>query len=283
MKKTFLVNLGGIKSLADIPVFLFNMFNDKNIIPAKQPLRVAVSAVITACRMFGTYSIYKSKKSPIFQVTQKQKEKLKNRTNKEIEFKFSYSTPKIKKDSLNFYIPMYGFYSHTTHGKILENVKNVSAPFCIFGKFFDLIENSIKDKLTLIPNNTKTAVILSAHSLPESLAQKTKDSYRNDLEVFKKYLQKRFEKEVFLSFQSKLGPVKWFEPSTAETIKGLAKKNYEALVVVPISFVTDNTETVYEIDIEYAELAKDLQFKYFLRTECFNDSDEFIEFLAGIL
>ena len=59
-----------------------------------------------------------------------------------------------------------------------------------------------------------------------------------------------------LSFQSKTGPVKWLEPSTGETIIRLAKEGCKNLLVVPISFVSDHIETLYEIDILYKKLAE---------------------------
>jgi ferrochelatase len=283
IKKVTLVNMGGIKKPIDITIFLFNMFNDKNILPFRQPFRAALSAVITALRMRSTYSIYKKiGASPIFKITKKQANKLKDRLNMDCDFGFVYSKPFVKNKEYSLYIPLYGFYSHTTHGQLMGFKKKVFAPFCIFGEFFDLIEAQINKAIKDIPSNFKAAILLSAHSLPEKLALNSKDPYRNDLEIFSKYLKKRFDLPIFLSFQSKLGPVKWFEPNTIDMINALSKE-YDALLVVPISFISDNSETIYEIDIEYKDLADNLGIKYFKRLECFNDKDEFINFLAKYL
>ncbi len=275
-----LVNMGGVKKPLDIPIFLFNMFNDENIIPIKQPFRALLSAFITLLRSKGTYSIYKRAKSPVFEISAKQVKKLSEYLKTDIKASFTYSKPFTQKGAYT-YVPLFNFYSHTTHGKILRQFNNVFPPFCIFGEFFDLFEHRIKESLSSIPNQykNKTAVVLSAHSLPVELAKKTKDPYEHDINVFLKYLKKRIETPIFLSFQSKLGPVNWLKPSTEETIKKLSKK-YKALIITPVSFVSDNTETIYEIDITYKKLAYQCSFEYFKRVDCFNDSDDFMLFLA---
>ncbi len=281
MKKSIaLVNLGGIKKLLDIPVFLFNMFNDENIIPLKQPLRVFVSVMITLLRAKGTYKIYKNVKSPVFSIVLRQQEALKSRIKADVKVMFSYSKPFVEKGAC-LYVPLYSFYSHTTYGNILKRYKNVFPPLCIFGEFFDMTERRIRESLKNVPDiyKNQTVVLVSAHSLPAKLAQKTKDSYKNDVEVFTNYLRKRIDAPVFLSFQSKLGPIRWFEPSTAEMIGKIGKK-YKALIMVPVSFINDNTETVYEMDIIYKKLAEKSSFKYFKRVECLNDSDDFLSFLS---
>ncbi len=85
-----------------------------------------------------------------------------------------------------------------------------------------------------------------------------------------------------MSFQSKTGPVKWLEPATDETIKRLAESGCKNLLVVPISFVSDHIETLYEIDIEYKELAAkhgiDLK-----RSESLNTSERFIFALKELI
>jgi ferrochelatase len=72
-----------------------------------------------------------------------------------------------------------------------------------------------------------------------------------------------------LSYQSKSGPVKWLEPSTEDALRELAKKGVRNLVVVPISFVSDHIETLYEIDILYKELAASLGIRL-VRAESLN-------------
>ena len=63
---------------------------------------------------------------------------------------------------------------------------------------------------------------------------------------------------VELSFQSKVGPVKWLEPSTDHKLRELAGKGVRQVLAIPISFVSDHIETLYELDILYRKLADKL-------------------------
>ena len=278
-RKILLVNMGAIEKSSDILQFLFNMFNDRFILPLPQPLRFIIASTITALRFKETWKILKTTPSPLKNITKRQAKLLEKLTNIKTEAAFVYSKPKIKKTSDTEVIAMYNFYSHTTHGKILEEAKRIRPPFCIYNEFFDMVKNKIENKLKGL-NPKKTAVLLSAHSIPEKLAKK--DSYTDDLAVFRRYLDKRLASEVFLSFQSKLGPVKWLRPTTEEMIKKLSK-NYENLVIFPISFTAENTETINEIDIVYQKLAYQKGFKRFERVSCFNDEEDFIKFLSQLL
>ncbi len=271
-----LANLGYVEKITDIPIFLFNMFNDYNIIPIKQPFRSILAAFITILRAKETYKILKIKKSPLKAISQQQTEKLSKRIGIEVRTKFSYSWPFLKNETA--VIPMFNFFSYTTHGEIFKHSKKVAPPFCIYPEFFDLVENYIEKAKKGC--SKECAILLSAHSLPLKLLIQRKDPYKHDLEVFLNYLRKRLKQPVFLSFQSKLGPVEWLKPTTEETIIKLSKQ-FKTIIIVPISFSTDNTETVYEIDITYKNLASKLGVNL-IRVECFNNKEEFIDLLATV-
>lgn len=85
-----------------------------------------------------------------------------------------------------------------------------------------------------------------------------------------------------LSWQSKVGYLPWLSPSTAKAIEGLAKSGRKHVVVVPIAFTSDHIETLFEIDIEYAHLAKSLGIETFVRAPSLNDEPLFIRALATI-
>ena len=83
-------------------------------------------------------------------------------------------------------------------------------------------------------------------------------------------------KDIRSCYQSKVGPVEWIGPYTDFVIKSLAPNN---MIIYPLSFTIDNSETKYELAIQYAELAKSLGIKEYLVCECLNDSDLFVEFI----
>jgi ferrochelatase len=85
-----------------------------------------------------------------------------------------------------------------------------------------------------------------------------------------------------LSYQSKSGPVKWLGPSTGEKLEELARNGLKNVLVVPISFVSDHIETLYEIDILYKNLAEKLGIRL-KRTDSLNTHPKFIEALKDIV
>ena len=130
-------------------------------------------------------------------------------------------------------------------------------------------------------------VLYSAHSLPEDFIKKGDpyvDHLKATITAVNSSLVTRHSSlfKWHLSFQSRSGPVKWLQPSTDEMIKKLASEGCKNLLVVPISFVSDHIETLYEIDILYKKLAEKhgINLK---RCESLNTSEKFIEALSDIV
>lgn len=124
-------------------------------------------------------------------------------------------------------------------------------------------------------------VLFSAHSLPISLI-KSGDPYVSHIMGTIEKVAKRIEMRWHLSYQSKSGPVKWLEPSTKEKLKELADRGVKDLLVVPISFVSDHVETLYEIDILYRGFAGRLGINL-IRAESLNTHPLFIKALEEMV
>jgi ferrochelatase len=88
---------------------------------------------------------------------------------------------------------------------------------------------------------------------------------------------------VHLSFQSKVGPVKWLEPSTDAKLRELALRGVEQVLAIPISFVSDHIETLYELDILYKNLADEIGIKTYRRVPALNCDPTFINALADLV
>ncbi|MCL4537459.1 MAG: ferrochelatase, partial [Nitrospirae bacterium] len=127
----------------------------------------------------------------------------------------------------------------------------------------------------------KPVVLFSAHSLPQKFIDGG-DPYVNEINGTIEAISKKIDIEWYLSYQSKSGPVKWLEPSTEEMLHELSKKGVKNLLVVPISFVSDHIETLYEIDMLYKEMAQKLGIDL-KRIESLNTSPKFIEALTDIV
>ncbi len=141
------------------------------------------------------------------------------------------------------------------------------------------IEEQLKDK-----NSKEFELIFSAHSLPQSIVDKG-DSYQKEIllhvELLKDILKEKniTFKDIHVAYQSKLGPVKWLEPSLEDKLKSLTCKK---VIISPISFTIDNSETEFELSIEYKEVADELKYEEYLVAKCPNDSDKFVKAISQI-
>ena len=145
---------------------------------------------------------------------------------------------------------------------------------------------SFTPSLTLPPQRGREGwggvhVLFSAHSLPVRIV-KAGDPYVSHIKATIHEVVKKTGSRWHLSYQSKSGPVKWLEPSTEEKIKELAEDGVKNLLVVPISFVSDHIETLYEIDILYKRLAEAVGMKL-IRAESLNTNPLFIEALKEMV
>jgi ferrochelatase len=139
------------------------------------------------------------------------------------------------------------------------------------------LERSGKEKRSDIP------VVFSAHSLPKELGfdsslyeEKIKATIRG---IFEKMEPMPWQ----LAFQSKGGGnEEWLEPEIESIIKQLSQKGYREAMVVPISFVSDHLETLYDLDIALRDLAISWDMALY-RSPCLNDSPAFIRTLASMV
>jgi ferrochelatase len=124
-------------------------------------------------------------------------------------------------------------------------------------------------------------LVYSAHSLPVQFIEEG-DPYLDDLQKTIGAVEKITGITGHLCFQSRSGPVEWLSPSTPDMLKHLAGQGGRQVLMVPISFVSDHVETLYEIDIQYRELAEELGV-VLKRTESLNVMPRFIAGLQELV
>lgn len=124
-------------------------------------------------------------------------------------------------------------------------------------------------------------LLFSAHSLPKKFVDEG-DPYVDHIMATVKAVTARFNNPWKLSYQSKSGPVAWLEPSTEQMLQEMASEGVKNLLAIPISFVSDHIETLYEIDMLYKEMAAGLGIRL-ERTESLNLSPTFISALKDIV
>jgi len=124
-------------------------------------------------------------------------------------------------------------------------------------------------------------LLFSAHSLPMKFIEEG-DPYVDHIKGTVRAVTEKIPVPWSLSYQSKSGPVAWLEPSTEQMLKVLARKGVKNLLAVPVSFVSDHIETLYEIDILYKQMAADLGI-YLERIPSLNTVPQFIAALEEIV
>lgn len=308
-KALVLLNMGGPNNLDEVKLFLSNMFNDKNIITVKSALlRRFIALMITTSRTKKAQANYAKLggKSPLVGYTEKLVEKLQHALpSLHVNFAMRYTPPfcegvirEIQEKGIEevILLPLYPHYSTTTTKSSVEDFKDVAKALGYTGKisvidrFYEdenynqLLVKKIKEALGE-NDPSQIELIFSAHSLPQKIIANG-DPYESEITLHVKHIEKLLEasnlhfKAIHLAYQSKLGPVKWLEPSLETKLMSLNNKN---ALIVPISFTIDNSETEFELSMEYAEVAHKLGFERYIVAKCPNDDEAFVACIKHLI
>jgi protoporphyrin/coproporphyrin ferrochelatase len=150
--------------------------------------------------------------------------------------------------------------------------------------YIESFSSCISKELAKFSEPDKVQLLFSAHSIPESYVREG-DPYLDQTKASVERIMDRLGRKnpYQLSFQSKIGPVKWLEPATNHVIMDYGKRGIQNVLVVPISFVSEHIETLYELDILYQKVAKDAGIPNFRRVPALNSDPTFIRALADIV
>lgn len=308
MKRAILLlNMGGPSNLDEVELFLKNMFSDKYILQTNPLIRKVVGSIIVKKRLKEAKENYKEigSKSPLLDITSFLCYKLQKKLDTPTYPVMRYVPPfakeilqKLKKDNVGELVlfSMYPHYSSTTTKSSIEDVLdalkelNWKPKIKIIDRYFDSKEYiNIQANLIIeaLGNDTPKdkKLIVSAHGLPVDIIKKG-DPYEK--EVIKNYelivqeLQNRgcnFA-QTQLAYQSKVGNATWLEPNLSDLLRNPTSLS---VLIFPISFTVDNSETIFELDIEHKEIANKLRYNYYKVAKCPNDRDDFVEFIARMV
>ncbi len=304
-----LFNMGGPKDQASVRPFLRNLFSDPAIMSLPFGLRHLLAELISRRREKPAQANYQlmGGGSPLMAETEKQRaalEKMLNQQNQKNEFlcvtAMRYSEPstneaieKTRKFVPNqvVLLPLYPQYSHTTSGSSLgewakqtrkDKWKSVSVEsYATSEKFIEAHVEQILQiwKQAKSPKNIR--VLFSAHGLPEKNIE-AGDPYQSQIEASAAKIIAKLPAELQdcqICYQSRVGPLKWIGPNTIDEITRAGRDN-KNLLVVPVAFVSEHIETLVELDIEYAELARQAGIEIYLRAATLRTNQRFIEALA---
>ena len=305
MKAIVLLNMGGPNNLHEVELFLKNMFNDKHIISVKSDrLRRFIAGTITTLRAEKAQDVYRQlgNKSPLVGYTNELIKAIKEASTEELIVlpAMRYTPPyaseaiiELQKHDISELIlfPMYPQHSTTTTASSVEDFMaevdkaNLDVKTTIISSYYkndnlnEAIAQSIEQKLGQ-EDSKHIDLVFSAHGLPQKIVDKG-DLYEKQVEEHVALLKEKLRNKgisfnsVSLAYQSKVGPMKWIEPSLEQSL--LVHKSNKRILIYPIAFTIDNSETEYELVIEYEEIAKEMGYEYYEVVPALNSHPLFVK------
>ena len=312
MKKAIILfNLGGPDKLENVEPFLFNLFNDPAILNLPTFLRYPLAKLISNRRAPVAKKIYEELggSSPILKLTKEQSVALEatlNQTQTEDQYKcfivmrcWNPRAQDVIKD-VQLYgpkeiilMPLYPQYSAATSGSSIKEWKGVckknnynikTSTICCYPTDQNFINAHTKEIIKKTQDLKNFKLIFSAHGLPEKNI-KNGDPYQWQVEQSVKKIVTKLNDENLdwvLSYQSRVGPLKWIGPSTEDTIIRNSKIG-KHIVLVPIAFVSEHSETLVELDIEYKEIADANGCKNYTRVPALGINEDFIKAMSELI
>ena len=303
-KALLLLNMGGPNNIEEVELFLRNMFADKNILTMNPYMRKFIANIIISKRLEDVKDNYRllGGKSPLPELTDELIVKLKEHLDIPVYPAMRYVPPfadkalfLCQKDSIEELIlfPMYPQYSTTTTLSSVEDIEQRCEAMGYKSKItvidpyyddYDYIKASCEKIMEAMEGkDTKEYdLLLSAHGLPLSII-KAGDPYQNQVEgnasAIKTYLTgKGIEfHQIKLVYQSKVGSSAWLEPNLVDVLRN---PTHRKVLIYPLAFTLDNSETVFELDIEHREIADKIKYEDYIVAKCMNDSDSFVQLIV---
>jgi ferrochelatase len=311
-----LLNLGGPDSLDAVEPFLYNLFCDPFIIdlPLGFLFRKPLARRISSKRSHEVRHFYQliGGKSPLLELTQRQARALERRLNEFGRYKvliamrywhpFTEEAVELVRDcgaGSVVLLPLYPQYSRTTSTSSIAEWKRLARKHGV-DKIPTRIIHSYHNDANYIsavaenlrrclkenwqPLDKQPHILFSAHGVPVSVIEGG-DPYKTQIEETVRLVmdEMQYSHAHVLCYQSKVGKAEWLKPSTEDTIKELATKGVKNLLVVPIAFVSDHSETLYELDILLKGVATEAGVKKYVRMPSLNSSPRFINALAELV
>lgn len=318
-----LFNLGGPDSPEAVKPFLFNLFNDKAIISAPKPIRWMIAKLISTRRAPIAREIYKELggASPLLTNTIDQAKALDIDLNKKSPKNVSakcfismrYWHPFVDKTVKEVkdweadevvLLPLYPQFSTTTsessihswkQAAIAQGVLKPTRAVCCYPTsdgfikaVSDLTEASL-DGLRANGIDKDVRILFTAHGLPKKIVDGG-DPYQWQVEETAKAIAESLKEKISefensdwrTCYQSRVGPLEWIQPYTEDEIQQ-AGNDGKSLVIVPIAFISEHSETLVELDIEYKELAEEAGVKNYARVSTAGIHPAFISCLSDLV
>jgi ferrochelatase len=309
-----LLNFGGPWTLTDVKPFLYRLFsNPAVLVGVPAPFRQILAFMIAQIKGPSSVRSYRSigLGSPQLKWTTIQTEGLRRllpKNSLRVEMAMRSAEPSIEAALMLLQdwgaeqlvlLPLFPQFSTTTTGTCFTEVKAAlrrmqwSPPIQeVFNwpdhpEYARLLRRSVDQAVARAEaerdgSKEPVHIVFSAHSLPLKIV-KLGDPYPRDIERTIAAVTRGLKQQWSLAFQSRNGKMPWLEPYLDDELKRLGRGGVKRVVVVPISFVSDHIETLFELDQLYAEVARQNGITHYYRACCFNGDPEFPRLLNSIL
>jgi ferrochelatase len=311
-----LFNLGGPDTLESVQPFLFNLFNDKAIFNLPRPFRGWLAAFVAKRRAPIASEIYRQLGggSPLLANTVAQADALHaalgGGPDTRVFIAMRYWHPFTAQTAADvqdwrpdeiILLPLYPQFSTTTAASSLGawrdaakslGLKVPARTICCYPTapgFIAAMAEAIAPALDQAAAHGTPRLLLSAHGLPEKVVANG-DPYQYQCEqtaqaIVAAIAERRSDYadlDWSVCYQSRVGPLKWIQPSTDEEIRR-AGQDRAPVVIAPIAFVSEHSETLVEIEIEYRALAAEAGVPCFVRVPAAATAPAFIDALARLV
>jgi len=302
----FLMNLGGPRSLAEVEPYLAELFDD--VLPAwLGPLRRPLARLIARRRAPSSSEKYQliGGRSPLVVRTEEQAAALARALGPGFTTHLAMrcghpSTEEGVREALAagaeraVALPLYPQWANaTTLSSLLEIRRRWPkdrplVEVCTWHDhpgWLDAAAGTVREALAEVPEaaRERLLVVFSAHGLPLSQVRKG-DPYPGYVEASARGVARRCglaDGQWTLTYQSRVGPMKWLGPDTVEFLQASARGR--AVVAVPIAFVSEHLETLYDLDIAAREAALGAGAAFFGRAAAVGTRPDFVGALADIV
>ena len=316
-----LFNLGGPDSLQAVEPFLYNLFMDKAIIGAPLPIRWMIAKLISKRRAPLAEDIYRhlGGKSPLLELTQDQANALQASLCEKfpgvevgtfiamrywhpLSLQTAQAVKEFAPDRVVL-LPLYPQFSTTTTDSSFEDWAKSAAfvdlnvphqQICCYpsepgwiAAQAELLHKAM-DEAKALDTGKGVRVLFSAHGLPKKIVEQKGDPYpdhvKQGAEAIAAAMQAKGQglSDWLVSYQSRVGPLEWIGPSTDDEIKRAGKDGI-VLVVLPIAFVSEHSETLVALDIEYKQLAVEAGVGGYVRVPAVGTHPAFIDGLGRMV
>jgi protoporphyrin/coproporphyrin ferrochelatase len=302
-----LVNMGGPSSAGEVRNYLRTIFRDPAILPLPDAVRFPLASLISSRRAAGAIERYQQigGGSPLLHWTQTQRDAVKHAMRADgldatVEFAFRYTEPTIETALADLHrrgisrvtlLPLFPHYTQAMTGSVVQAAARAAKSCGIelravnaWGQHPAILELWRDYLLAAVAEAGDGArVLFVAHGIPERNVRLGENYPCKVMESALKLASSLpTETSWSVAFQSKVGPVKWTQPYL-ETELSRFCRSPEPLVIMPLSFVADCLETLYDLDIVAAETAHRAGVKNVVRVRAFNDDPDFARALMRVV